>query len=177
MNSCKFSDSRVFRIKYRVAKNWNIGIRGFYSGKKNQLPPVGLDLMITGSRVMLAWHWLLICFNACVSMHFRYKIDQLQICLSKCIFTARKRSLRRLCFHRCLSAHRRGVCHTHPWTDTPRQTPPQAYTPLGRHTPLPSACWNTHPHAQCMLGYSQQAGGYASHWNAFLLNRIFHILI
>ena len=29
--------------------------------------------------------------------------------------------------------------------------------PLGRH-PLPSACW-IHPPAQCMLGYSQQAGG------------------
>ena len=34
---------------------------------------------------------------------------------------------------------------THPWADTP-----QADTP-GRHPP-PSACWDTHPHAKCMIG-------------------------
>ena len=50
-----------------------------------------------------------------------------------------------------------GVCHT-AWADTP---PWQTHTPLGRHTPMPSACWDTHPHtpAQCMLGYGQQASG------------------
>ena len=32
-----------------------------------------------------------------------------QILLPKAIFTARKRSLRRLCFHRCLSVHRGGA--------------------------------------------------------------------
>ena len=133
-----------FALNTELQKIGILASEDFTAAQKTQLPPVGLDLMITGSRVMLAWHWLLICFNACVSMHFRYKIDQLQICLSKCIFTAHKRSLRRLCFHRCLSAHRRGVCHTHPWTDTPRQTSPQAYTPLGRHTPS----------AQCMLEYT-----------------------
>ena len=73
----------------------------------------------------------------------------------------------------------------HGWVSAtpPRQTPPGQTSPLGRHpppcpvharihTPLPSACWDTHPpcpvHAgiqptsppptQCMLGYSQQAG-------------------
>ena len=72
-----------------------------------------------------------------------------------------------------------------PQADTPNgQTPPWADTPLGRHppgqthpcpvhagihTPLPSACWDTHtpaqcmlgytPPAQCMMGYGQQAGG------------------
>ena len=61
------------------------------------------------------------------------------------IFTARKRSLRRLCFHRCLSVHRGRVSaplhagiHT-PGADThpPEQTPP---SPGSRHPP------------QCMLG-------------------------
>ena len=73
------------------------------------------------------------------------------------IITARKRSLRRLCF--CLSVRTRegagggeclplvlgDVCHTLP----PEQTPP-AQCMLGyTHTPP----------VQCMLGYGQQAGG------------------
>ena len=38
---------------------------------------------------------------------------------------------------------------TPPWVDTP-----WANTPLGRQPPLlPSACWDTHTPAQCMLGY------------------------
>ena len=62
------------------------------------------------------------------------------------------------------------------------------HTPLGRH-PLPSACWHTHPPAQCMLGYTPPAqcmlgytppshtvhagirstsGQYASYWSAHL---------
>ena len=50
-----------------------------------------------------------------------------------------------------------------PWADTPEQTPPYnantmaeapwqtppSDTPLGRH-PLPCACWDTHPPAQCI---------------------------
>ena len=65
------------------------------------------------------------------------------------IFTARKRSLRRLCFHRCLSVHKR-KCLPHcmlaytlslPHWDQ-RQTPPMQTSP-----------------GQCMLGYGQQAGG------------------
>ena len=68
---------------------------------------------------------------------------------------------------------------TPPWADTPRQTLPQVDPPLGRHPcaqcmlgnalPLPSTCWDTHPHpvhagihpppAQCMLGYGHQSGG------------------
>ena len=91
-------------------------------------------------------------------------------------FTARKRSLRRLCFQRCLSVHSRGVYPSIQWGRHPRDqrqtTPPGRHTPPVRHpsgrhpllsacwdthTPLPSACWDTP--AQCMLGYSQQAGG------------------
>ena len=48
--------------------------------------------------------------------------------------------------------------HT-PWAHTPWAHTPWAHTPLGTHTPLgmhplPSACWDTHPPAQCMLGYT-----------------------
>ena len=63
------------------------------------------------------------------------------------IITASKRSLRRLCFHRCLSVHGggRGVCPIACWY---AHTP--ADIPLGRP---PCAV-----HA-CMLGAGQQAGG------------------
>ena len=72
------------------------------------------------------------------------------------IFTVRKQSLRRLCFHRCLSVHGEGgVCSIACW-DTPRTR--------GRHPPRPDPPGQT-PQAdtprrvQCMLGYGQQAGG------------------
>ena len=93
------------------------------------------------------------------------------------IVTARKQSLRRLFFQRCLSVHR-GSAALHAGY-TPRQVYPLGrYTPLGRYIPwagtppwtdtpflpiacwdappLPSACWDTPP-LQCMLGYGQQA--------------------
>ena len=87
----------------------------------------------------------------------------------------------------CHFVHMEGVCHT-PWTDTPLGRHPWADTLLGRHpwadtpwadtpcpvhagihTPLSSACWDTHTHpcpvhagihppTQCMLEYSQQVG-------------------
>ena len=51
------------------------------------------------------------------------------------IFTARKCSLRRLCFYRCLSVHRGE--QTPPGPDTPpNQTPPGPDTPLEPGTPL-----------------------------------------
>ena len=81
------------------------------------------------------------------------------------IITSHKQSLRRLCFHKCLSVHR-GVSAT-PQADPPWQTPP-----------LPSACWDTHTpcpvhariHTPCpvharihplveTMGYGQQVGG------------------
>ena len=64
-------------------------------------------------------------------------------------FTARKRSLRRLCFHRCLSV--RGGCGRHP---TGRHPPGR---PLGQ-TPSPSRA-DTHQADTPQLGYSQQVGG------------------
>ena len=54
----------------------------------------------------------------------------------------------------------------HPWAGTP----PGQVHPLGRYTrgryTLPPAGTHT---PQCMLGYDQQSGRYASYWNAFLL--------
>ena len=85
------------------------------------------------------------------------------VCLHfELIITARKQSVRRLCFHRRLSVHRRvsafgpgRVSATHT-TPHPGQTPlplgrhPPGQTPLlgkhphlGRHPPLSSACWDT----------------------------------
>ena len=70
------------------------------------------------------------------------------------IFTARKRSLRRLCFHRCLSTGGGGGlplvlrgCLPHPpWADTPLGRRPHVDTfPCPVHTgihPPPSACWD-----------------------------------
>ena len=59
------------------------------------------------------------------------------------IVTALKRSLRRLCFHRCLSVHRgRGMsAPLHAGIHPPGQIPPQADTPRHR-PPLRSACWD-----------------------------------
>ena len=82
--------------------------------------------------------------------------------LKPCNFTARKRSLRRLCFHRCLSVHG-GVCSIACWDTPPGQTPPWADTPwadnpLGRHPPCP------------VDAGIRSTSGYASHWNAFLFS-------
>ena len=89
------------------------------------------------------------------------------------VFTARKQSLRRLCFHRCLSVHR-GVSsplHAGIHTHTPGQTPP-GQTPLGQ-TPSPAQCMLGYTPTQCMLGYTpqkcmleygQQAGGMHPTW-------------
>ena len=103
-----------------------------------------------------------------------------------CIFTARKRILRRLCFYTCLSFCSRGVSasvhagiHTpradipreqtppgadtlqsrHPQADTPQSSHPQEQTPTippGANTPLEQ----TPPlHAVHAGRYGQQAGG------------------
>ena len=113
---------------------------------------------------------------------------------------ARKEVAARLYFHRHMSVilftGEEGVClwcqrgvsatHTHPSADTPPGRPPWADTPMS------CACWDTHPPAQCMLGYTPNpvhagihtprcivhaeiwstSGRYASHWNAFLLSCI-----
>ena len=91
------------------------------------------------------------------------------------IVTARKLSLRRLCFYTCLSVilfTRRQVppppgryTHNHPRAGTPpgryTHNHPRAGTPPGRYTPSqqvhPPGRYTPRP--QCMLGYGQQAGG------------------
>ena len=72
------------------------------------------------------------------------------------------------------SVHRGGVA-------TPRgQTPPGQTTPLADNpslpvdnpwadTPVPSACYDTHPLRAVHAGIRSTSGRYASHWNAFLL--------
>ena len=73
------------------------------------------------------------------------------------IFTARKRSLRGLCFYTCLSVILFTVGST--WAGTP---PPARYTPPGRYIPqegTPPPGKVHPPWPQCMLGYGQQAGG------------------
>ena len=91
--------------------------------------------------------------------------------VKKFLISARKRSLRRLCFHRCLSVHG-GGCLPHcmleytPKADTPMRTPLGRHPALGRHPP------GRHPPADptCAVhaGIWSTSGWYASHWNAFL---------
>ena len=110
------------------------------------------------------------------------------------IIIARKGSLRRLCFYRCVSVHGGGSTWAGtpppepgapprtrytPWAGTPRdqvhplwdqvQPPsPGPATPpsTGPGTPLPSsACWEIRA----------TSGRYASYWNAFLLDQCFYL--
>ena len=84
-------------------------------------------------------------------------------CIS--VITASKWRLQRLCFHRCLSVNRGGVCPTACWDAHPhwdqrqtpqdqRQTPPRT---RGRHTYRANT-----PAVHAGVQYT-------SHWNAFLL--------
>ena len=102
-------------------------------------------------------------------MHVRlHTTGRIQIKVLTTLFlfiTARKRSLRRLCFYTCLSlCPQGGVClsacwDTTPWDQTPppgadspwTRYPPSEQTPPGPGTPLGPGT----PPAQCMLG----AGG------------------
>ena len=83
-------------------------------------------------------------------------------CPDLSFFTARKRSLRRLCFHRCLSVHREGVCHT-----PSGQTPPGQTHSLGRHPPPADTPGQSLP-CPVHAGIQLTSGRCASHWNAFL---------
>ena len=62
------------------------------------------------------------------------------------IITARKRSFRRLCFHRCLSVHRG-----------------RAETPLDKEPP-----WTETPPPGHRPSHTVTCGRYTSYWNAFL---------
>ena len=107
---------------------------------------------------------------------YPYSLSFLHVSFSCCFhITTHKRSLRRLCFHRCLSVHRSVSAPLHagihtpsprtrgrhpPWADTPHgQTTPWADNPLSRHPPGQVSSPGRDPSSQCMLGYGQQAGG------------------
>ena len=95
-------------------------------------------------------------YNSLVDFLF----DNVDFAVITYIFTALKRSLRRLCIHRYLSVHGGWVSATHTLPlgrHPPRQTHPSPDTPWADTSP-PNAFWDTHSPAQCMLGYSQQAG-------------------
>ena len=78
--------------------------------------------------------------------------DQAKVNAQAKIFTTRKRSLRRLCFHRFLPVHRGVSAPLHAGIHTlPGQTPPRETPPWAVHAEI----WST-------------SGRYASHWNAFL---------
>ena len=83
------------------------------------------------------------------------------------IFTARKRSLRRLCFHRYLSVQRGEYLDRYtPLSRYPpgRDPSPGRYTPWAGTHPL-----GRYPRATVHAGIRSTSGRYASHWNAFLL--------
>ena len=101
-------------------------------------------------------------------------------CSWACIITARKRSLRRLCFYTCLSVHSEGVpgqvppwAGTPPWQVPPGQVhPPWAGTPPGHgqvHPPGQLHPWAGTPpcHSACWDMVNKWA--VRIHWNAFLL--------
>ena len=122
---------------------------------------------------------------------------------SSFVITARKRSLRRLCFYRCLSVHG-GVhdrCPTHVRYTPSRYYPQGRYTltqvhptgrythqqvhPPGRYTPPGTPSRQVHPQAgphpqqvhppQISTCWEIRAtsGWDASYWNAFLLDKRF----
>ena len=118
--------------------------------------------------------------------------------VSYIIFTARKRILQRLCFHRYLSVHRgRGMgCLPHcilgytpldrhllgqthpPWADTclgrhlPNRRPldrhPLDRHPLGQTPPGQTPPVQTPPSCTVHARMRSTSGRYASHWNVFL---------
>ena len=118
-------------------------------------------------------------FKVTILITFSQKMFWLDICW---IFTARKRSLRRLCFYTCLSVHRGGVPgqvsprQVHPWVGTHppwagalpwqvhspgRYTPWAGTPPMGRYTPpagTPDGQVH-HPGALHAGRYGQQASG------------------
>ena len=100
-----------------------------------------------------------------------FSIDNLffcQYCILYTVITARKRSLRRLCFHRYLSVHMgRGSGPLHAGIHTP-----SGRHPLGRHNLL-----GRHPPGRHPPRIRSTSGRYASHWNAILFKIFFTIFI
>ena len=105
-------------------------------------------------------------------LQIRRKIHLKLISAVSCItvFTARKRSFRRLCFYTCVYVHRGEYQAGTPWQVHPSPPPgryPLSGTPPWAGTPpfRSSACWEIRA----------TIGRYASSWNAFLLWEIFFV--
>ena len=110
---------------------------------------------------------------------YPYSLSFLHVSFSCCfhIITARKRSLGRLCFHRCLSVHR--GCLPHCMLGyTPPAPGPEADTPVGKHLPGKTRPWVNTPwtdipgaETPCSVhaGIRSTSRRYTSHWNAFLV--------
>ena len=124
----------------------------------------------------MAWH----CCNGKFHVPRHLKRCSGNVQLNLAIFTVRKRSLRRLCFYRCLSFCPWGCLGPYPgggWGSS--WGGPQAHTRKGlqAHTQgglqaqargvcvYPSMHWGRHPPPPAD-GYC--CGRYASYWNAFL---------
>ena len=115
------------------------------------------ELTVSGTRCILTQNSRWICVGICLRAEWTLPYNSTQP-----IFTARKRSLQRLCFYTCLSV----ILFT--WGRVPGQVHPRAGTPLrqihphGRYTPLAmyAGIWST-------------SGRYASYWNAFLFIGLF----
>ena len=121
---------------------------------------------LTSHSNIPCWHKVTVPHIVAIDLHqLHIKVHNDGFRSATRIFTARKRSLRRLCFHRFLGkefASGPGGSATHPQADTPLGSACLDTCPLSSACwdtqPLPNACWDTPP-AQCMLGYGQQAGG------------------
>ena len=99
-------------------------------------------------------------------------------CYCRLIFTTRKRSLRRLCFHRCLSVHGGGSSvqvgtlskggGVSVWESLARRSLSREYL----HTTIGWGCLLGRPPGQ-RCPRTVKSERYASYWNAFLFSRIF----
>ena len=88
------------------------------------------------------------------------------------LFTARKRSLRKLCFYKCLSVilftRGGGVCPKECWdTPLPRQTPSSPRQTPHKHYGIRSTSGQAGGRD---IEIRSMSGWYASYWNAFLLS-------
>ena len=119
-----------FNFKLFYGQRWCRGCaRRNFDGLKNillQNSSVGFEEQLT--------IWLLV-FSLVCQLHLNIFIPQE---MESFIFTARKRSLRRLCFHRCLTVNR-GVCPIACWDTDPPPLGTRGRHPPGRHPPRPEA--------------------------------------
>ena len=136
------------------------------------------ELTVSGTRCILTQNSRWICVGICLRAEWTLPYNSTQP-----IFTARKRSLQRLCFYTCLSVILFTVGRV------PGQVHPRAGTPLwaGTHPPG-NVCWDTvNKRAvrillECILVYrsiyrSWCPAVWTHHYNSSTLSSIYWILI